>query len=417
MEYRNLTPFPSLAFEGADQYEQEFHVAVLRMTMDICTDNSLSFTEQQTPLCFADEYYGEMNKSSVKQESDLAPYKPACDIMVIGSAHAPGGKPVPRFEAGIRISGSVTLDKKLTITGPRFWEKSATGWISTAPEPIASLLLQYEYAYGGECRINQNDPAATRVEEKHQLTNEQRDEHPDGPEQAPIAHTVYEKNPVGKGFTEQWYLDATKPATVQAVDSVGMLEEASGLLGITQPPEAVLQVYKIPAPQIESPDDPILEFGKQYTPQGFGVITKAWLPRRELFGTIDKKFIDSEAWLPEDYDYAYWNGAHPDMQIPFPKGNETIELLNIGGDRLKFNLPGHKLFALVRMEDGRMFPVDYKLDTLTINTDEKKLSLVYRLTLPKDSGIRVLEARMMDKKEAEELDSLINAIKAEANHG
>jgi hypothetical protein len=120
---------------------------------------------------------------------------------------------------------------------------------------------------------------------------------------------------------------------------------------------------------------------------------------------------------PEDFDFAYWNGAHPDMQIPFPKGSETIELFNIGCDRLKVTLPGHKLFVLVRMEEGQMFPVDFKLDTLVIDTDEKKLSLIYRITLPKESGIRVLEARMLDKAEAEDLDSLINAIKAEAHHG
>jgi len=192
---------------------------------------------------------------------------------VIGSAYAPGNKPSSRFEAGIRISGPVPLDKKLVVTGPRFWEKHEASWRLTEPTPITSLSLQYEYAYGGENRIDLEDPAAKQVEAKFHLTPEQRQQHPEGAELAPIAHTAYEQNPVGIGFAEQWYLDATHPA-------------------------------RIPAPQIESPSDPISEFGKQYAPQGLGVITKAWLPRRKLGGTADEEFAKSERWLPEDFDFA-----------------------------------------------------------------------------------------------------------------
>ena len=282
MEFHNLTPFPSLAYEGIDHDNNEFHVVAMRATFDIVPGSPLKPAEDQQPLSVADEYFGEMNKSSVKQESDLVQYKPKCDVIIIGSAHAPGNKPAPRFETGIKISGSVTLDKKLIINGPRFWKKDGSSWTLTEPEPIASLPLQYEYAYGGECRINLDDPTAERVEEKHQLTPEQRQQHPDGPEQAPIAHTAYEQNPVGKGYAEQWYIDATKPAEAALpVDAkgqpieppVGIIEEMSRFLGITHAPvnapvaKAAVPPrteYKIPAPQIESPIDPILEFGKQY---------------------------------------------------------------------------------------------------------------------------------------------------------
>ena len=104
MEFRNHTPFPALAFQMLDRDENEYHVVVMRATMDINNDGTLRFSEEQAPLAVTDEYFGEMNKSSVRQESDLAPFKPECDVIVNATAYAPGGKPAPSFEVGIRIS-------------------------------------------------------------------------------------------------------------------------------------------------------------------------------------------------------------------------------------------------------------------------------------------------------------------------
>jgi hypothetical protein len=384
MEYRNLTQFPSLAYKAVDQYDEEFHVAVMRITMEIGPDGALAVAGEQAPLVVTDEHYGELHKSSVKQESDLAPYKPRCDVIVIGTAYAPDLKPLPRFEAGIRITGSFTLNQRLALTGPRFWEKQEAGWVLTEPTPITSLPLRYEYAYGGACRIEKEDPAAERIEAAYQLSPEQRAQHPDGPDNAPVAHAAYDANPIGMGYVEGWYLKAK-------------------------------EIDRIPAPQIESPDEPIREFGRHYAPQGLGVITRAWLPRRHLCGTIDEAFVGSDRWLPEDFDFAFWNGAHPDLQTPWLKGDETIELFNIGEKHMRLTLPGSKPCAFARLEDGQPVPLDFALDTLLIDTDKWRLSLVYRLLLPKEPAVRVLEARMMSKEEQEALDALIKDKREKAS--
>lgn len=403
MEFHNLTPFPALAYEGIDQLDQEFHVIAMRATFGIIPDSELQPADDQQALAVADEYFGEMNKSSVKQESDLAQYKPKCDVIVVGSAHAPEAKPAARFEACIRISGSVSLEKKLTIHGPRFWEKSNTGWILTEPAPLTSLPLQYEYAFGGECRINKDDPAAQRVKPEFHLTPEQLQQHPDGAEKAPVAHTAYELNPVGIGYTEQWYLEAT-------------------------------QAEHISAPQIESPDDPIREFGKQYEPQGFGVITKAWLPRRQLAGTADDAFAQSEKWLPEDFDFAFWNGAHPDLQIPWLKGGECIELMNLfpvntkgmkadkdGNQIVRIIIPEAKPYLFVKLEDGGIVPADLKIDTVLIDTEDNTVSLTYRTVLWKELGIEAISAKVINKKDRVIIDGWLNQSTApagsEVQHG
>ena len=468
MQFHNLTPFPGIAYEGIDQFDEEFHVVAMRATFDIIPDAELKAAEDQLPLVVTDEYFGEVNKSSLKQESDLVQYKPKCDVIVIGSAHAPGGKPAARFETGIKISGSVTLDKKLTVTGPRFWEQKDSDWSLTKPEPIDSLPLQYEYAYGGECRVNLDDPAAERVEEKYHLTPEQRQQHPDGVELAPIAHTAYELNPVGKGYSEQWYVDATKPVeSDEPVESsepvlqpvartqpkeqpVGMIEEISRFLRITKAPAPVSMpvtapvpavpqepvppepAYRIAAPQIESPEDPILEFGKQYTPQGFGVITKSWLPRRTLVGTADEEFAKSEAWLPDNFDFAFWNGAHPDLQTEWLKGGERIELKNLhspgtagattdkdGNTIVSFTIPEMKPYIFVRFAGAGIVPYDLKIDTVIIDTQNNNASIVYRTVLGKEPEISAISVKVLSRKDQTTIDGWKKnpVVHNEVNHG
>jgi len=422
VEFVNYTPFPALAYQALDQREQCFHVVALRTTSEIKTYGTLQFLPEQAPLAVTDEVHGEMNKSSVRQESDLAPLKPRCDVIVIGKAYTPAGRPARRFTVGIRINGPtqprllpprpqglnptmapspaavaawqrdviearanplpgpVILDRQLAVYGSRYWEKgSFNGWSLTIPEPVTSLPLRYEYAYGGECRIDLDDPAAKQVEPKYRLTAGKRREHPDGPEKAPVAHRACESNPVGMGFAEEWYLKAKK-------------------------------IKRVRAPQIDLPDDPVREFGKTYAAQGFGVITKGWLPRRRLCGTIDDAFIKGGKPLPDDFDFAFWNGAHPDLQVPWLAGNEEITLTNLcphnmtgatrdksGNTLLRFSLPCHQPYVLVRYEEGIIMPEPLRLDTLAIEPDERKVSCVYRLRLPAEPTVRVLEARLLFK--------------------
>ena len=61
--------------------------------------------EQPAPLT-ADEFYdgSDPMASSCVQESDLAPFKRAVDVVVLGTAHAPRGKPAKRFKLFRKIN-------------------------------------------------------------------------------------------------------------------------------------------------------------------------------------------------------------------------------------------------------------------------------------------------------------------------
>ena len=101
---------------------------------------------------------------------------------------------------------------------------------------------------------------------------------------------------------------------------------------------------------------------------------------------MDEAFIKSDRPLPTDFDFAYWNGAHPDLQIPWLYGDETIDLINVpvhgipvsrtdsqGNNINRLQLPELTICGLVTSPDGSMRICHFRLDTLLIHADEKLL--------------------------------------------
>lgn len=455
MELRNHTAFPAIGFEGIDQHGQAFHVFVIRQTWQIC-GNKLVVAEDQAPLCEVDTFFGDMNQSSLRQESDLCHFKPRCDVILNGSAFAPHGQPntqwpvrllmrqpdtkqpepaypqglnpmMPPSEARIAawqkeveearnhpLRGKVLLDKSLLVTGPRWFRRKSPvralagnaiklgslgllkhqRWQLSEADAIVQLPLRYEYAYGGQSRINQGDAAAQRLGAAYHLTQSQKSVHPDAhllaPQQA-LAHVAWGGNPVGRGYALAAHLKAdgrTKLAAPQ-IETPGK--------GVTA---AFFEQACACAPEHQYRID-------AGDPAGFGIRPKAHPARRALAGTIDQAFIDGEQWLPPDFDFAVWNAAPPDQQIDYPKGNEIIELINLcapgtegalidgaGNTRLTLTLPGRVCKMLVRMQNGTMFFQPMRLDTLTIEPDQKTVSMVWRSILGKDERIRAVDLRL-----------------------
>ena len=92
----------------------------------------------------ADVPWGDPKKSSIKYPADLCLAKPGTDVIVVTSAHAPGGKAVPSFDAGIRVG---RLEKLVRVFGLRVWEADGAGL--SAPRPTTGIELRYDFAWGG----------------------------------------------------------------------------------------------------------------------------------------------------------------------------------------------------------------------------------------------------------------------------
>ena len=208
----------------------------MRQTFELQADGTLAFADEQAPLVMTDAYFGTLNQSSVKQESDLAPYKPHTDVIVIANAYAPSHAPMPHFTVGLKITGKPVaqalpppprglnplqspspermdqwrqecariqramaqetdiLHKQLIVCGPRRWRKAPIWqraltlfalpqWRLGKPSPISELPLRYEYAYGGENKILADDDAAPRIKKEDRLP-------PSAAPLSAIAHTI-----------------------------------------------------------------------------------------------------------------------------------------------------------------------------------------------------------------------------------
>jgi hypothetical protein len=98
----------------------------------------------------ADVAWGDPAKTSIKYPADLGIAKPGTDVIVVAAAHAPGGRPVPSFDAGVRVG---PLEKTIRVFGLRVWEAGGAGL--SAPRPTAGIEVRYEHAWGG---LDVSDP-------------------------------------------------------------------------------------------------------------------------------------------------------------------------------------------------------------------------------------------------------------------
>jgi len=100
----------------------------------------VSKPQMHVPL--TDDYWDTDNLSSLRYPSQLTIDKPATDVIVNGSAVAPGNKPVTSMPVAIEV-GSKKVE--LRVFGERVWYREAP----SMPQPFTTLPLRWENAYGG----------------------------------------------------------------------------------------------------------------------------------------------------------------------------------------------------------------------------------------------------------------------------
>ncbi|OYO26550.1 DUF2169 domain-containing protein [Janthinobacterium sp. PC23-8] len=392
--FDNRTAHAASQFDMVDQFGAAFHVVVARVayTLGDCGADgmaSLNALSLPAPLLTEDRHLDGDTQGGTVQESDFAPYKPRCDVIVNGAAHAPQGLAMGQFLVNLRVSAGAKLliDKTLQVCGERFFRRKSivkrllqgcarvatlgllrpNPWRLSPHEKFVQLPLHYAFACGGQCRLDTRDGKR---------------------------HESCDSNPLGRGFARHWYLDAQQLTTV-------------------------------PAPRIFYPKQPCTaeQFwqgmaGKDLPPPaGLAPIGRGWLPRRTLAGSIREKEQwdrDEVPMLPEDFDFAYWNCAPADQQCAHLAGLEQFTLTNlcrhdhpaaradrIGNTVLRFALPQQALFLLLADAHDKLLVLRLKIDTVLIDTDAGTVELVWRAIVPADAG--QVAARLMHVTEPEQI--------------
>src|SRR5262249_10572610 len=134
---------------------RELLVVVVKGTFTIPDDPTQEprLAEKQVPLVEADVFTGEPGLSAPLYEIDFAPRKPRCDVLLNGSAYAPGGKPTSRVTVSLQVG---SLRKSFDVVGHRSWKTGILMIGSTEPEPFSVMPISYNNAFGGVDRSQEN---------------------------------------------------------------------------------------------------------------------------------------------------------------------------------------------------------------------------------------------------------------------
>jgi len=131
---------------------------------------------------------------------------------------------------------------------------------------------------------------------------------------------------------------------------------------------------RVPAHQIEHPEEQVNNCNEYHYPQGFGFFNREWEPRKSLQGE-DPSFV-SEDFPPIQAKDVIANQAAPMGVMPteFLLGNETIVLVNLlnGKSHQKIKLPGSVPFMSSETISGKQKCSYLPLDTVVLNFMEEE---------------------------------------------
>lgn len=320
MELINATKMVAGYTMGMRPDGRELLVVVVKGTFSIPKPGEHpKLLEEQLLLIEADAFTGEPGYSATLYESDYAPCKPRCDILLNGSVYAPGGKPVTETTVSLRV-GSLT--KSFKVVGNRTWRKDVLGISASPPEPFTVMPISYDNAFGGM---------------DHSHEDEQK-------------HRACRANLAGVGF----WVNAAK----EVVDGK-------------------------PLPNTEELDKPIDRPDEEYRPMAFGAVARASLPRADYAGTYDDQWMENQfPFLPDDFDERHYQAAPEDQQISYPTGGETVELVNLSsGGQLQFSLPPVKLPIEFMRRGFQSENKEAVLDTILIEPDLSRFTLSWRASV------------------------------------
>ncbi|PVV06646.1 MAG: hypothetical protein B6D77_15350 [gamma proteobacterium symbiont of Ctena orbiculata] len=321
MNFFNATPFVADYTFGLKKSGRNCLVIVTKATYMLPRNNNEQprLSKNQLDLHKSDIYSGEAGQSTPLYDNDFAPYKPKCDVILHASAYSE--KPVTEMIVGFRVG---KLEKLMKVIGPRYYRKTVIGIKPGEPIPFTRQPISYDTAYGGS---EIDNPKAPREE---------------------ITYTSFMRNPVGIGFYPNSNSD-------ELVDK--------------------------PLPLTEALNEPAVDCkSTKPIPQAFGPVARNWSPRSTLGGTYDQNWSDNVApFLPGDFNEQYYQCAPEDQQCDHLHGGEMLTLMGlVPQGNLTFHLPEVTLPMQVIMTNGDRHNLDSRVDTLTIEPDKNRFTLVWR---------------------------------------
>lgn len=338
MELINATRMVAGYTMGIEPSGRELLVVVIKGTFQLprTAEEPLRLADEQLPLVMADTFTGEPGFSAPVYEVDFAPRKKRCDVLLLGSAYAPGGCPATRVQVGLRVGA---MAKTFSVIGDRHWRVGISGVSASEPDPFVTMPISYDRAFGG-------------------VDNKPED---------PSKHAAFMPNPVGRGFR--------KHLRSEWVDGA-------------------------PLPNTEEVNRPVTQTDSDYRPMSLGAIGRGWEPRYRYAGTYDQNWLDNVfPFLPADFDEQYYQAAPLDQQINGPLGGQEVTLLNLTPDgRRSFVIPSFDAPVNVFPKKGEREDLKATLDTIVLEPDQERLTMTWRVARPLKRNMFEIAQVLVGKK-------------------
>lgn len=332
--------------QGKDDQLKPIFAVLLKRSYRIGVDGVLSRAETDAAIREVDAYYdnGDAEWSTVQFENDLYPFKPFTDVVVVGSAYSPGGKPTAELNIGVEVAGQ---RKVIRVTGDRCCSfRPSQAPVFTDPVPFTEMQIRYERAYGG-FDINS----------------------------VPGLEFHYPRNPSGKGVVIENRRELVEGLVLPNIeDPADLLTPDRVLIG-----EAV-------------------RWNEQPLPAGTGWVARTWYPRCSFVGAMPG-FVSANTVMREEslgivpagqialsrqfklpsYDVRFANGASLGLQFRDMRGGEMIRLANLtpGGGVVSFVLPAALPAIGLDLGQGAQ-PLSVVIHTVCIEPAEQRVDIVYR---------------------------------------
>lgn len=321
MELLNATGMQAGYTLGMEPSGREHLVVAVKGTFSIpAPGKDPELAEEQVPLVEADTFTGEPGHSAPVYETDYPLHKPGCDVLLLGSAYAPDGKPAERVQVGLKIG---PMTKTFHVVGDRLWQVGNAIRPGSHIQPFERMPITYDRAFGGVDDFHEN----------------------------PSKHTAYMLNPIGRGYHTE--LDSS------LVDGT-------------------------PMPNTEEIKRPVDRPDGKYQPMSFGPVGRGWTPRLKYAGTYDQDWLDNVfPFLPKDFRDDYFQAAPADQQLSYPTGGEEMFLLNLTPEgRTNFRLPNVEVPVVFFQKKGERPETNGTIDTIVLEPDKGTFTVTWRASIP-----------------------------------
>ena len=319
MELLNATGMQAGYTLGMQPDGRELLVVVVKGTFNIPQKGGEpSLAEKQFKLIESDIFTGEPGLSAILHESDYAPRKPLCDVILNGSAHVPEGQYASKVTVSLRVA---EISKSFNVVGDRVWKDTMLSIKSSNPAPFRVKPISYSNAFGG---VDSNDPANPRA---------------------------YLPNPVGIGFHHNLraeFVDGKPLPNTEEINNP-----------VTRPNGQYMPVS-------------FGSIGRNFPSRirFAGTYDQAWLDNKFPFlpSDFNEAYYQS---APLDQQIPYPGGGEEVILINLTPEGET-----------RFRLPVIKIPIEFNLRTWERKETEGVLDTVLIEPDEKRFMLTWRASLP-----------------------------------